>query len=97
MSGKRLYLQLKSANYYNHSRKADGTEVYKFKGKRLAEHLQSLAAPIMLVARASDGQIRWMNVTESLKQRGVQKSQIIFDGEPFSALSVLRVKDKMFA
>ena len=50
----------------------------------------------MLVIRTSDGQIRWMNVTDYLKRRGKDTKQIAFKGEPFTALNVARLRDKLF-
>ena len=41
----------------------------------------------MLVVRTSDGQIRWMNVTEYLKKQGKAARQIVFDGEPARILA----------
>ncbi len=94
-SGRRLYLQLKSGDSYLHKRKRDGREVFTIKNPRHAEYWQSHEYPVMLVIRTSDGQIRWMNVSEYLKQRGGQTKQIVFDGEPFTALSVVRLRDRV--
>ena len=49
----------------------------------------------MLVIRTSDGQIRWMKVTEYLKKQGKAVKQITFDGEPFTAASLWRMRDKV--
>lgn len=54
----------------------------------------------MLVIRTSDGQIRWMNVTDYLaeksKGRKTPVKQIVFDGEPFTALNLQRMRDRLF-
>ena len=50
----------------------------------------------MLVARTADGTIRWMNLTEYLGRRGAEARQVAYDGEPFTALSVMRLRDKLF-
>lgn len=42
----------------------------------------------MVVIRGSDEKIRWMNVSEYLRRQGTKLKQIIFDGEPFTALNV---------
>jgi hypothetical protein len=50
----------------------------------------------MLVIRTSDGQIRWMNLTnltEYLKTLGKAVKQALFNGEPFTAQSVWRMRD----
>jgi hypothetical protein len=49
----------------------------------------------MLVIRTSDGQIRWMNVTEYLQRHTKETKQIVFDGEPFTALNLIRLRDRL--
>jgi len=44
----------------------------------------------MLVIRTSDGRIRWMNVTDYLKEHGKETKQIVFLGQPFTAPDVVR-------
>ncbi len=95
-SGKRLYLQLKSGDSYLHTRKSDGKEIFTIKKPRHAEYWRSQAYPVMLVIRTSDGQIRWMNVTDYLKQHGKKVKQIVFDGEPFTASNMRRLRDRLF-
>ena len=95
-SGKRVYLQFKSGDSYLYTRKGDGKEVFTIKNQRYAEYWQQQAYPVMLVIRTYDDQIRWMNITDYLKQRGGKARQIVFDGEPFTALSVVRLKDRLF-
>ena len=55
----------------------------------------------MLVIRTSDGAIRWMDVTQYLKResQGGKKpvKQVVFDGEPFTALSLLNYRKKALA
>jgi small GTP-binding protein len=145
-SGRRVYLQLKSGDSYLYTRKRDDKEVFTIKEARHAEYWQSHKYPVMLVIRTSDGQIRWMNVTEYLKRQSEEMEQqerergkkiqlkemmarddevgwldediegedkeikkhgkdmkkiskgvrqIVFDGEPFTALSVVRLRDRM--
>lgn len=95
-SGKRVYLQLKSGDSYLYTRKGDGKEIFTLKNLRHAEYWQAHAYPVMLVIRTTDDQIRWMNVTDYLKQRKEKVPQIIFEGEPFTALSVARLRDSLF-
>jgi len=94
-SGRRIYLQLKSGDSYQHKRGRGGQEVFMIKNPRHAEYWQSHEYPVMLVIRTSDGQIRWMNVSDYLKQRGAQTKQVVFDGEPFTAQSVWRLRDRL--
>ena len=91
-SGRRVYLQLKSGDSYLRTRKSDGKEIFQIKNPRHAEYWQSHEYPVMLVIRTSDGEIRWMNVTEYLCQHGTATKQIIFEGEPFTALNVARLR-----
>jgi WD40 repeat protein len=91
-SGRRVYLQLKSGDSYLRTRKSDGKEIFQIKNPRHAEYWQAHEYPVMLVIRTSDGEIRWMNVTEYLHQHGTATKQIIFEGEPFTALNVARLR-----
>jgi small GTP-binding protein len=93
-SGKRVYLQLKSGDSYLYKRK-DNKEIFTIKNPRHAEFWQSHQYPVMLVIRTSDGEIRWMNVSDYLKRHGKVK-QVVFEGEPFTALNVARLRDKLF-
>jgi small GTP-binding protein len=96
-SGKRLYLQLKSGDSYLYQRKEDGVEVFTIKNERLADYWQKQAYPVMLVIRISDGTIRWMDISEYLKREsrgGEQVKQVVFKGEPLTALSVRQMRDR---
>jgi hypothetical protein len=93
-SGRRVYLQLKSGDSYLETRK-DGREVFKIKKPRHVEYWTAQEYPVMLVIRTSDGQIRWMNVTEYLKKQDKVARQIVFDGEPFTAASLWRMRDRV--
>jgi Domain of unknown function (DUF4365) len=97
-TGKRLYLQLKSGDSYLKKRQRDGAEVFQIKKPRWALYWQEQAYPVMLVIRCSDRTIRWMEVSSYLKRESASASkpvtQIVFDGEPFSAQSVRRRRDE---
>jgi WD40 repeat protein/GTPase SAR1 family protein/DNA-directed RNA polymerase subunit RPC12/RpoP len=95
-SGRRVYLQLKSGDSYLESRK-DGREVFRIKHARHAEYWQAHEYPVMLVIRTSDGVTRWMNVSDYLRRHGRATKQIIFEGEPFTALSLVRLRDRVLA
>ena len=98
-SGKRLYLQLKSGDSYLKHRQRDDADVFQIKNKRHADYWVAQEYPVMLVIRTSDGTIRWMNVSEYLKNlHGTAPwppTQIIFDGEDFTALSLREMRDKV--
>jgi hypothetical protein len=88
-----VYLQLKSGDSYLQERKRDEKEIFKIKEARWAEYWQSHRYPVMLVIRTSDREIRWMNVTEYLKRQKEEVKQIVFDGEPFTAESLRKMRD----
>ncbi|HJQ24395.1 MAG TPA: DUF4365 domain-containing protein [Blastocatellia bacterium] len=73
----------------------DGKEIFRIAKPRHAEYWLSQAYPVMLVVRTSDGQIRWMNVTDYLKRGRPKTRQIVFEGEPFTALSLVRLRDRL--
>jgi hypothetical protein len=92
-SGKRVYLQLKSGDSYLRKHK-DDSEVFQIKNPRHAEYWQQQAYPVMLVIRTSDSSIRWMDVSAYLKGKKNVK-HIVFDGEPFTALNLQRMRDRL--
>jgi hypothetical protein len=94
-SGRRVYVQLKSGDSYLYHRERDEAEVFTIKKPRQAEYWLSQAYPVMLVIRTSDGKIRWMDVTAYLRRHGKDTKQIIFEGEPFTALNVARLRDRL--
>jgi small GTP-binding protein len=97
-SGRRVYLQLKSGDSYLRTRKSDGVEVFAIKEQRHAEYWQKQAYPVMLVIRTSDGVIRWMDVSAYLKAKQSEKvRQIVFEGVPFDAFGVLRLREEVMA
>ena len=60
---------------------------------------QQQAYPVMLAIRTPDGTIRWMDVSEYLKAESQQSeepiTQVIFEGEPLTALSLLKLRAKI--
>ncbi len=83
-------MQFKSGDSYLRHRKRDGAEVIDVRNERHADYWQRHEDPVMLVIRGSDEKIRWMNVTEYLKLQGTESKQIVFEGEPFTAVNVRR-------
>ncbi len=94
-TGKRLYLQLKSGDSYLTTRKRDGAEVFQIKNARWADYWRQQAYPVLLVIRTSDGEIRWMDVSEYLKRAQQPVKQIVFAGERFDVMSVRRWRDNV--
>ena len=101
-SGKKIYVQLKSWNYCQRTRRIDGREIFDVKNERHLEYWISQPVDVYLVIRQTDertGQqaIRWMNVTRYLKNREDKQSrQIIFDGEDLTMNAVWRLRDEYF-
>lgn len=95
VSGHRVYLQLKSGDSYLYHRKHDDADIFTIKNPRHAEYWLSQAYPVMIVIRTSDGKIRWMNVTAYLQQHGKNTKQIVFEGELFTALNVVNMRNKV--
>jgi small GTP-binding protein len=98
-SGRRVYLQLKSGDSYLVRRKSDDVEVFSIKNPRHADYWRQQAYPVMLVVRTSDEQIRWMDVSAYLKEKSEGRKrpvrQIEFAGEPFTAQTLMRLRDKL--
>lgn len=100
-TGAKLYLQLKSGDSYLHKRKKDGTEVFTIKDERHVRYWMNQIAPVLLVIRNSEGEVRWMEVREWLRRESDNGKkpvkQIIFEGERFDVMSVRRWRDRVLA
>jgi len=64
-TGRLVYLQLKSGDSYLRTL-SDGTEVFSIIKARHARYWMSQTSPVMLVVRASSGEIRWMEIRSYL-------------------------------
>lgn len=98
-TGQKLYLQLKSGDSYLRERKRGGAEIFTIKKERYARYWMAQAFPVLLIIRNSEGEVRWMEVRDWLKQKseGGTKpvKQIVFDGERFDVMSVRRWRDRV--
>ena len=98
-TGRRLYLQIKSGDSYLRERERDGAEIFQIKKRRWAEYWQQHAYPVMLVIRTSDGNIRWMDVSEYLRHESAGRRKppgsIVFSGERLTAASLRRWRDNL--
>jgi small GTP-binding protein len=102
-SGQRVYLHLKSGNSYLEARKKDGVEIFRIKEDRHADYWQKQAYPVWLVIRTTDersgSSIRWMEISEYLKQKSQGRKtpvkQIEFQGEPLTAQTLKALRDRM--
>lgn len=95
-------MQLKSGNSYLRERKRDNKEIFTVKNERHLQYWQNKPVDVYLVIRQHDemrgeDEIRWMNVSDYLKQRQNPKSkQLVFIGEKLDPASVWRVWDRLF-
>jgi WD40 repeat protein/RNase P subunit RPR2 len=101
-SGRKIYVQLKSDDYYLRTCRRDGREVFDVKNDRHLEYWVSQPVNVYLVIRQTDERtgketIRWMNVTRYLKGRKDKESrQIIFDGEALTMKAIWKLRDEFF-
>jgi small GTP-binding protein len=97
-TGTKLYLQLKSGDSYLHKRKKDGTETFTIKDERHVRYWMAQAFPVLLVIRNSEGEVRWMEVREWLRNTSENGKKtvkhIVFEGERFDVMSVRRWRDR---
>lgn len=98
-TGQRLYLQLKSGDSYLTKRQRDGVEIFKIPKQRHLNYWMNQAYPVMLVVRNAEGEVRWMEIRDHLKQvtnNGTQQvRQIEFVGDRFDVMSVRRWRDRV--
>ena len=97
-TGHKLYLQLKSGDSYLRERKSDGAEIFIIKDERHVRYWAAQAFPVMLVVRNSQGEVRWMEIRDKLRDGIVNDQspvkQIIFEGDRFDVMSVRRWGDR---
>lgn len=94
-----IYLWSKLVDARLHQWKRDGKYIFKLTDPYYAEtwHPDHLVYPVMLAIQTSDGQIRWMNVSDYLAEHGKQTKQVIFDGEPFIALNLVEMRNRLLS
>jgi hypothetical protein len=73
----------------------ENREILVIKEPRYAEYWKTQAYPVMLAVRTSDGQIQWMNVTDFLRNQKKPIGEILFKGEAFTALSLIRLGEQL--
>jgi small GTP-binding protein len=69
-TGKKLFLQLKSSDSYVRKQKRDGVNTFTIKNERHARYWLAQAFPVLLVIRNSEGDVRWMDVSDYLRRAG---------------------------
>jgi hypothetical protein len=96
-SGQKIYVQLKSGASYLRFRQRDNQWIYDLKNKRHLDYWVNQPVDVFLVIRDGEGVIRWMNITEYLKNRKDKKSkQIVFSGEKLDAPALWHLRDRFF-
>ncbi len=97
-TGQMVFLQLKSGDSYLRKRKSGGVEVFTIKDKRHARYWMAQKFPVLLVIRNSDGEVRWMEISELLRRDSDNGKkpvkQIVFKGERLDVMSVRRWRDR---
>ena len=81
-TGKRLYLQLKSGDSYN------STDISYWKAQPV---------PVLLMLRAANGEVRWMEVSEWEKLAAGSREHLkrfVFQGARFDVMTVRLLRDK---
>jgi DNA-directed RNA polymerase subunit RPC12/RpoP len=96
-TGKMIYLQLKSGDSHLRTRQRDGAQLFDIKNPRHVEYWAGQNFPVYLVIRDSKGEIEWMEIRETLREllreaEGRPISYLEFNGERFSAQSILRAR-----
>lgn len=98
-SGQMLFLQLKSGDSYLRIR-GDGKEYFAIRDQRHVDYWMNQIAPVMLVVRSSNGEIRWMEIRKYLRDhtKGDKKvTRIEFQGERFDTQSIMKWRNHLFS
>jgi hypothetical protein len=98
-SGQLIFLQLKSGDSYTRTL-VDGREIFTIKNPRHSEYWANQVAPVMLVIRNSDGEIRWMEIRGYLREKrkgGKKVTQIEFNGSRFDAESIAKWRESVLS
>ena len=98
-TGRRVYLQLKHGAAHIRRRARDNAWVFDIKKPRWAEYWAAHESPVMLVIKTDRDGIRWMDVRAPIRQHhnktGEWPKHLIFNGEPFTALNVKRLREQL--
>jgi hypothetical protein len=96
-SGARVYLQLKMGHSHLRVRKRGGKEIIHGLKPRHLNYWKRQKYPVFLVVGASPEQIRWMNITEYLRQNDAILEGVEFKGVEFSVQSILNIREAILA
>lgn len=100
VTGKKLYLQLKSGDSHLRQRGRDGSRVFEIKNPRHADYWADQAFPMYLVVRDGDGVIEWMEIGAVLRRLRDSGGKwpvrsIEFVGERFDVMAVRRARQEV--
>lgn len=94
-SGRKIYVQMRLRESYTYQRQRNGKEIFTMKNSYHSVYWHQHNYIVYLIVRNPDGVIRWMNVTEYLRnQSGEGSKYIFFEGEPFTATILTNLRDK---
>ncbi|APZ96748.1 TIR domain-containing protein [Fuerstiella marisgermanici] len=93
-SGRKIYVQLKCGGSHLRHRKHDDNEVFDAETRHL-EYWVNQPVDVYLVIRDAEKKIRWMNVSQYLRDREDKKSrQIIFGGNQLDTEELWLARDR---
>ena len=79
-------------------------DVFAISDSSLQDYWKKQTCPIMLVYRDDHGKIWWMDINADLNSSNRAdlsdrraSNEIIFNGEPFTALNLLKIRDRLLA
>jgi AAA domain, putative AbiEii toxin, Type IV TA system/Domain of unknown function (DUF4365)/AAA domain len=97
LTGRKVYLQLKSGDRHLARRRRDGSEIFKIENLLHAEYWRKQRFPVLLLIRTGSGEIRWMDVRDYLRRESGNRKRAIrhitFNGQRFDVMSVRRWRE----
>jgi hypothetical protein len=97
-TGQKLYLQLKLGDSYLQAQHR-GEDILRIKDQEHVKYWMAQAFPVLLMMRHSEGEVRWMELRDLLKQEShngtKEVKHISFTGERFDVMSVRRWRAKV--
>ncbi len=69
-------------------------EQFTIKKERHISYWQNQAYPVYLVIRQSDGNVRWMNISDYLRTHPKVRNKVIFTGETLTPKSLLKIRKR---
>lgn len=100
LSGKKIYVQVKSWNYFSRAKQKDGTEIFALDSPGYFESWINQQADLYLVVRWTDEitktqSIRWMNVSSYIANKRDRMNQhIVFEGDKLDMEAVWKLRDR---